>query len=190
MIALIRHGETDWNLEGRIQGSTDIPLNKTGIRQAEACREHFEGADWDVLISSTMIRAKKTAEIINQALNLDLVEMEEFKERSFGDAEGLTHEERNQQFSTGEYPGQESKIALQTRVMAGIASINEQFPNKRVLLVAHGAVIHAILSVMSGEDLDFKKTKLLNACISNVQFIDKKWHVHNYNQIDHLATIK
>ncbi|WP_112179187.1 histidine phosphatase family protein [Paraliobacillus zengyii] len=190
MICLIRHGETDWNLQGRIQGGTDIELNENGVKQAEACKTYFEGADWDLIIASPMKRAKRTAEIINKALNVDLVEMSDFKERTFGEAEGLTLAERNKLFPDGNYPGQESKEDLESRVMAGIGLINKTFPNKKVLLVAHGAVIHAILSVTSGEEIDFTNTKLLNACLSNIEYTEDKWHVHNYNQIDHLTVDK
>lgn len=189
MICLIRHGETDWNAQGRIQGGTDIELNEKGVNQAEACKTYFEGSDWEVIVTSPMKRAKRTAEIINQALNLELVEMSDFMERTFGEAEGLTLAERKTLFPDGNYPGQESRKDLEDRVMAGIEAINKTYPNKRVLLIAHGAVIHSILSVMS-EEIAFTNTKLLNACLSNVEYKEDKWHVHNYNGIDHLTVVK
>ncbi|GGM36485.1 putative phosphatase PhoE [Paraliobacillus quinghaiensis] len=190
MICLVRHGETDWNLQGKIQGSTDIPLNETGIKQAEACSSYFEGSDWDIIVSSPMKRAKQTAEIINQKLQVDVVERHAFKERGFGDAEGLTLEERLRLFPNHEYPNQELKQDFIKRVMGGMEEINQRFPNKKVLVVAHGAVIHSLLNEMAKEQIDFMNTKLANACISHVQYIVDKWHVHNYNQIDHLENVK
>ncbi|WP_186575870.1 histidine phosphatase family protein [Aquibacillus kalidii] len=190
MICLIRHGQTDWNYLGKLQGKTDIPLNQVGIKQASQCRDYFKGGDWDLIIASPLERAKRTAEIINQGLGIDLVLMEDFKERSFGDAEGLTLEERNEQYPDGNYPGMETRSALTDRVMGGMEKINLTYPNKKILLVAHGAVINAILSVMSDGEIGVGKTQLLNACISNVQYMEEKWKIHNYNQVGHLNQIK
>ncbi|MRH44972.1 histidine phosphatase family protein [Aquibacillus halophilus] len=187
MICLVRHGQTDWNYLGKIQGMTDVPLNDVGRRQAEECREYVNSQDWDFIISSPLKRAKETAEIINKDLNLQIIEMEEFKERSFGIAEGLTLEERTIQFPEGDYPGQESKQDLVERVMSGIDTINRSYPGKKVLLVAHGAVIGTLLSTISNGQIGSGRTKLMNACISNIQHVDDQWKIHNYNQIDHLT---
>ncbi|MDL4840495.1 histidine phosphatase family protein [Aquibacillus rhizosphaerae] len=189
MICLIRHGETEWNHLGKIQGKTDIPLNETGKKQAKACRDHLEGSDWDLIISSPLQRAKQTAEIINEKLNLPLIEMEIFQERSFGDAEGLTLQVRQELYPNGEYPGMESKVSLTDRVMNGMEEVIATYPNQKILLVAHGAVINEILSVMSDGEIGTSKTTLLNACISNVQFIENKWKIHNYNQTEHLGNL-
>ncbi|WP_371931551.1 histidine phosphatase family protein [Bacillus sp. MMSF_3328] len=83
-ICLVRHGQTDWNAEGRIQGRTDIELNEMGVRQAAACRDHLANENWDIIISSPLQRARQTAEIINQNIQKPLVLMEEFIEKSFG----------------------------------------------------------------------------------------------------------
>ncbi|WP_226038351.1 histidine phosphatase family protein [Aquibacillus saliphilus] len=187
MICLVRHGETDWNYLGKIQGKTDIPLNATGKRQAEECREYVNSLDWDFFISSPLLRAKQTAEILNKDLKLPIIEMEEFKERSFGEAEGLTIEERVARYPDGDYPGQEEREDLKNRVMNGIEIINKRYPDKKVLLVAHGAVIGTILSTISSGKVGSGKTKLMNACISNIQYVDQQWKIHNYNQIDHLS---
>ncbi|TDQ40805.1 histidine phosphatase family protein [Aureibacillus halotolerans] len=186
-ICLVRHGETDWNAAGRIQGSTDIPLNQTGIEQARKCREFLKNASWDVLITSPLLRAKETATIVNEALQLPLVEMAAFKERSFGDAEGMTAEERKSAYPDKNYPNQEPYDSLRNRVVRGIEDIYAQHVDKSVLLVAHGAVISAILSQYSNGEYDFEKTRLINACISNIHFRDGAWLVHDYNQIDHLS---
>src|SRR5699024_6004320 len=88
-IRLIRHGETNWNKEGRIQGKTDIPLNETGRIQAEECAASLKHSEWDIIISSPLKRAKQTAEIINKNLHLPIMEMSAFAERNYGDAEGM-----------------------------------------------------------------------------------------------------
>lgn len=87
-IYLIRHGETDWNKEKKLQGVTDIPLNAYGIELAEKTAEGLKDVPFDRIYTSPLIRAKKTAEIIRGNRPIDLVVKEELKEISFGDYEG------------------------------------------------------------------------------------------------------
>src|SRR5690625_5212360 len=103
-ICIVRHGETNWNSLGILQGSTDIPLNSKGVLQANECRKLLKNYDWDVMITSPLKRAKETAKIINKDLNSPLVEMKEFLERHYGDAEGMAVEERMTLFPNGNYP--------------------------------------------------------------------------------------
>lgn len=186
MICLIRHGETDWNAQNRIQGRTDIPLNEKGKQQAIQCGKYLALNDWDVIISSPLKRARQTAELINENTNLPITIMDDFIERCFGDGEGLTFSERQERFPDGVIPGYESTETLILRIMSGIEKINKQYPKKKVLLVAHGAVISSILSHLSNGEIGSGKTRLLNACISNLQFMENKWMIQNYNQVDHL----
>ncbi|MBD1381074.1 histidine phosphatase family protein [Metabacillus arenae] len=189
-ICLVRHGETDWNKLGKLQGTTDIPLNETGIKQAEDCRDYFSVSDFDFLITSPLKRAKQTAIIINDNLNLELIEMSDFKERSFGDAEGLTVEKRTKIYPDGKFPNQEEIEDFKERVVNGIEKINHLYPTKKILLVAHGAVINMVLATLSNGEIDSSKTKLLNACINNIYFQDQKWSIRDYNQVGHLSQFK
>lgn len=70
--------------------------------------------------------------------------------------------------------------------MTGLEKINKKFPNKRILLVAHGAVINAILAEISNGEIGSGKTILMNGCISNIRFKEKTWEIQNYNQVRHL----
>ncbi|SNZ18192.1 broad-specificity phosphatase PhoE [Terribacillus aidingensis] len=189
MICLVRHGETDWNKLGKVQGSTDIPLNETGIKQAQATRDYLAGSDFDLIIASPMQRARKTADIINESLQLPLIEMKGFVERGFGEAEGLTREEREAKYPSWDFPGMETWDALVERVMQALQQVNAKYGEKKVLLVAHGAVISAILATISDGEYDIENTRLVNACLSNIQFVEDKWKMHDYNLADHLANI-
>ena len=92
-LLLTRHGQTDWNVAGKIQGITDIELNETGVKQAEATREKLLNQNIDVIISSPLKRARKTAEIIKGERNIPLIIDNGLKERCFGKLEGKTREE-------------------------------------------------------------------------------------------------
>ncbi|MFD2442494.1 histidine phosphatase family protein [Bacillus sp. CGMCC 1.16607] len=186
-ICLIRHGETDWNALGKLQGRTDIPLNKNGIQQVEECREFLKASRWDAIITSPLMRAKQTAEIINEDLHIPIVEMEEFIERSFGQAEGMTLQERLSVYPDKKYPLQEDRLSLNKRVMAGLDRVNKKYKNGKVLVVAHGAVINSILAIVSNGEIGSGKTKLSNACLSNIHYHKEKWEINDFNQVSHLS---
>lgn len=187
IICLLRHGETDWNAIAKLQGRTDIPLNKIGVFQAEECSEFLKGSKWDLIITSPLKRAKQTAEIIKKKIDVPLIEMEEFVEMHFGEAEGMTLEERLTSFPDGVYPNQESESSLSKRLMTGIQEINRKYKDKKILLVAHGAVINAILYSFSNGEIGTGKTQLINASISNICFQQEQWKIKNFNQIAHIS---
>ena len=92
-IYVIRHGKTDWNLESRIQGKTNISLNEIGINQAEEVREKLENKEIDLIISSPLDRTRQTAEIINKNMKLPIKYNENLMERNFGIYEGKNSKE-------------------------------------------------------------------------------------------------
>jgi uncharacterized phosphatase len=186
-LCLVRHGETDWNSLGKLQGRADIPLNNIGILQADECREVLKSSKWDVIITSPLKRAKETAEIINKELKSPIIEMVDFIERYYGNAEGMTVKERLTAFPNRNYLNQEDRKILTKRVLDGIEKINQLYRGKKVLLVAHGAVINTILAQFSNGEIGSGKTKLVNACISNIEFIKEEWKIKDYNQIGHLS---
>src|SRR5699024_12636939 len=102
----------------------------------------------------------------NEDMKLPLVEMDDCKERGYGDADGSTKTERDQKFpGMRTYPKQEPREAVTARVTAGIEETLEIYPNKKVLLGSHGGAINAILSQISGGEIGTGKTKLSNACL-------------------------
>ncbi|MDR0930986.1 MAG: histidine phosphatase family protein [Clostridiales bacterium] len=183
-ICLVRHGETDWNLLGKLQGNVDIPLNKTGVEQAKSAgRVLSETGEWDVIYSSPYKRAKKTASIIAEALNLpNVVELDLLKERDYGDASGLTKQEVQNRWVDGNVPNQESREALRERVVNALDIIVSTAPNKNVIIVSHGGVINSILAYVSGDEIGSGKTVLKNACVSVLDYSDGLWKVDFYNK--------
>ncbi|GAA6819126.1 phosphatase PhoE [Helicobacter pylori] len=185
-VCLVRHGETDWNKAGKLQGRTDVPLNETGKLQAQACGNILQQQSWDVIISSPLSRAKDTAEIINTYLNIPLRVMPEFIERGFGDAEGLTEQERREKFPNKYSNNAESADALNQRLTAGLKTISNDYPNQKVLIVTHGAAIHQILDIYDTDNKHKRDARLANGGLSNIYFHEAKWHIKDTNQIAHL----
>lgn len=185
-ICLVRHGETDWNKVGKLQGHTDIELNQTGFTQATACAEFLSNFSYELIITSPLKRAKQTAIIISEKTGLSIIEMEQFLERNYGDAEGLTPEERNIKFPNFQYKNQESIENLRERVMQGLLQIQENQLASKIILVAHGAVINSILAVLSNNEIGSGKTKLDNACLSTIIYAQGDWKIESFNQVEHL----
>ncbi|KPN13166.1 phosphatase [Bacillus australimaris] len=186
-ICLVRHGETDWNAAKRIQGRTDIPLNDTGKWQAEQAGLYLKDVHWDVVISSPLTRAKETAHLILKHVHAPLVIMDDFIERDFGDAEGMSLEERQKLFPDKQYPNMEPLETIQDRMLEGIEKVRAAYPDQRVLIVAHGAAIHALLTTLADEQMDLQNTRLVNACLNNVEWTDGTWKVRDYNVVSHLT---
>lgn len=152
-ICLIRHGVTDWNMEGRFQGRMDIPLNESGRRQAREASEAIRGSDWDIVVSSPLARAYQTAEIVAKAVGISEIHTyEQFAERDLGVASGHLYEEMDARYPGGAFPGLESLDDLQKRVMHGFERTISRFPDKRIIIVAHAYSLNSILfTVSNGE---------------------------------------
>jgi uncharacterized phosphatase len=162
--ALVRHGQTDWNAERRLQGSTDIPLNDVGRGQARDAVAVLSDRQWDAVVSSPLGRAAETAEIIAEGLGLTVSRLvPELTERSFGPAEGLqAGPELEALRIPGGFRGGESDDAAASRGLAALEELAEEFAGKRVLVVAHGTLIRLTLNRAIGRTLDSVQNAALN----------------------------
>ncbi|WP_307440151.1 histidine phosphatase family protein [Bacillus sp. V2I10] len=155
-----------YNRDG-LQGRTDIPLNLQGKLQAQECRKYLRDFEYEIVISSPLKRALETAQIINEGEKSQVLVMKEFIGRDYGDAEGMTIEERQLTFPDKNYPNQESREFLNERITNGLTKINQNYSDSNIVLVAHGAVINAILAHISDGEIGSGKTKLINVAILN-----------------------
>lgn len=148
-LILTRHGETDYNVQFRYAGSSDIPLNANGIKQAKSLAERVLGLGIDIIVSSPLIRAVQTAVIVQHTLDVPLHIIPEFAERTFGVYEGLTREEVQARYPdlweknvlrlTDDAPaGGESIRQFSERIGRGMGILKSQYDGKTVLLVCHG----------------------------------------------------
>jgi probable phosphoglycerate mutase len=147
---LVRHGETDWNLARRVQGSTDIPLNETGRAQARATGELLASRSWDAIISSPLSRAFETASIIAGYIGLGAPEtLDSIVERGYGAAEGLDHDEIDARFpGNTPVPGRESRENVTARVLPALVELADRHAGEAIIVVAHGGVIRSVLNAV------------------------------------------
>jgi len=154
LIYLVRHGETDWNLARRIQGSTDIPLNDTGRAQAVATGRLLARRRWDLIVASPLGRARETAEIIAQETGLEAPTLiEAIMERQYGDAEGLDYTTIEQRYpNDAPVPGRETREEVAARVLPAIMELAESHPDQSIIVVSHGGVIRTILTLVDPDN--------------------------------------
>ena len=168
---IIRHGQTEWNITHKIQGKTDIPLNEEGRRQVEEAREIFNDIDIDLIICSTLDRAKETCRIINKDKNIPVIYDERICERNFGTLEGtdinnvdfdeLIKYRLNKKIENGE-----SVQQFFNRIYTFLSELESTYKNnERILLVTHGGVSRAINCYFYGipEDENIKDL-MINNC--------------------------
>lgn len=189
IIGLIRHGITDWNNEYRAQGLADIPLNAVGQRQAELLAQRLKNEDWDYIYSSDLSRALETAEIIGRIKNIDVRIDERLREMNCGLIEGTTEQDRVNKWGYGWSKldlGMESNDDIISRGVECFMDLSERHPDKKVLVVSHGALIGLSLKKLiphydTSEHLHNTSVTILNKA-------EPRWDCKLYNCITHLNT--
>ncbi len=182
-ICLVRHGETDWNLEKRTQGITDIPLNQTGRDQALATAEMLRSEPWDAVYSSPLKRAHETAQVIAAHLGIEAIHLRRgLQERHFGDAEGILASERKERFGNGmDIPGAETWDEVLHRGLVVLRTIVRDHPGDRVVVVSHGGTIMNLLGSLSDGEVVPGEVALANAS-ANLLVWDERWQLKWYNR--------
>jgi broad specificity phosphatase PhoE len=151
-LILVRHGETDWNRDGRYQGHADPPLNREGRRQARALATQLAGIELDAVYTSDLRRAAETAEIIARERRIPLHRDTGLREVDVGSWSGLTRAEIADRFPGAERHDGESRDAHRERVIRAVTAIAERHAGDRVLIVSHGGSLRAVLSHTLGDD--------------------------------------
>lgn len=181
-LCIIRHGETAWNLEGKFQGREDISLNETGRKQAKNCIDYLSQYKWNRIISSPLKRAKETAEIFNEALECNEIEIfHNLIEMDFGSASGLLPAERTKKFPEGVIPDQEMIEEVTHRVLDEINRIHLLYPSENIIVVTHGMVISCLMSYLSNGELGSDYRELKNTCINHLVKQNEGWKIEKYN---------
>jgi broad specificity phosphatase PhoE len=145
-LLLVRHGETDWNADGRLQGQTDRPLSDFGRRQAHELAEELAGEGLEAIYSSDLVRARETAEIVDERLGLGVALDPDLREKDWGNWEGLTAVERDRV----EFVGEPTEAHLE-RTLRALRRISERHPGDcSVLVVTHGGSMRRVQTAALG----------------------------------------
>ncbi|WP_313153046.1 histidine phosphatase family protein [Lacrimispora sp.] len=181
-IYLIRHGQTDWNIQGRIQGSHDIPLNETGRSQAELLAKGMDSRPVTRIFCSTLTRAMETAERISSRQKVEIYSMPQLIEVEFGKWEGMTWDEIMEAYPK-EYklwtlspdeaspPGGETQDQVISRCVLAVGEILRITGGREdVAIVSHGATIAYIVSYMMRNHPEVESIIVENASITTVNY--------------------
>ena len=181
-MGLLRHGQTDWNIDFRLQGITDIPLNETGILQAQTAAAAIPKSFWNFVASSPLSRALDTAKIVAHAIEIPEVTVDSLLlERSFGEAEGMTHSEWKENFPDGIPPAGETLDELRLRADALLDHLLNQYRGTRVLAVSHGAMIRKLVRVVSRGELPLAGERFENTSLTVIKHGSNGWQIESYN---------
>jgi len=196
---IIRHGETEWNAERRIQGQIDIGLNDSGRQQALAAGRWLRSAGITALYASDLRRAWDTAAEIGRALGLSAVATPELRERRYGVFEGLTYAEAARRFPEGyaafegrnadyDFENGESLRVMYARVTGKLSELAALHPGENVAVVVHGGVLDVINRFVRGNPLEMPRDFLIpNAGINWISLCDARWSVDSWGETGHLA---
>ena len=183
IIGLLRHGQTDWNIDMRLQGISDIPLNETGHAQARIAAGILSVGEWNQVISSPLSRARVTAQYVVDALGLNEFYVHELLlERSFGVAEGSSYEEWRERLQAGIHAeGAESIEELEARVHLLLAELAEKYAGKSVVAVSHGALIRKLIGMVSAGEFPREGERFGNASLTKIVHDGNSWKILDYN---------
>jgi uncharacterized phosphatase len=183
-IYLLRHAETDANKNFIVQGRMDNPINETGIKQALDTGKYLKSLDlnFDLVISSPLKRAYKTATLINHGMVIarPIIIDKNLIERNFGDYDGRKISDDYYDLQrNGMIPNMETDNILEERVVNTLTDIANKYPNKRLLIITHSHVIKALLHkfVQGFTYMD----PLYNCSLNKIQYIDGKFNIIEYN---------
>lgn len=201
-LLIVRHGQTDWNISGRFQGQTDIPLNATGHKQAHSLARRLAAEPLAAIYASDLQRAWLTADTIHQALPRDgrcpLIAEPRLREMCFGEWEGLTYNEIQERCpgllrrweSDLEHispPAGETLLDMAARVQSAYQVILAAHPGRSVLLVAHGGPLQTLIAQALGMPPGrFWQIHLSNASLSELNVYSEGAIINQLNSTHHL----
>ena len=194
----IRHGETDWNAEGRWQGHAPVPLNETGLAQAAALKHYLAAKNvrFDALYSSPASRAMQTAQAVAEAAQLEIQPEARLREVDLGEWQGLTRSEacawdgkRFAEFEADRYnvppPGGETRLQLMIRAREAFDAITARHSGAYVALVTHGGTLGMLIESLLGK---IKRPTLSNTSITILVGNGDEWQLERIAWAPHLET--
>jgi len=198
-IIAVRHGETSWNVDSRIQGQKDIELNDTGRWQASRVGAALKGEKISAVYSSDLGRAHQTAQPIAAAAGIPVIPNEGLRERSFGIFEGKTFDEiretwpdhalnwRKRLPEWAPPEGGESLLQLRERVTQTMGDLAARHPGEQIVVVAHGGVLDTLYRVATGQEVNSPRTwQLPNGAINRLLWTPQGFTLVGWSDTQHL----
>jgi len=197
-IVAVRHGETVWNAEMRMQGKLDTRLSARGERQARRTAAALAGEGIEAIVSSDLVRAAATAAAIADVVGLPVATDSGLRERSFGVFQGWTYAEIDERWPddaarwrrhdpTFAPAGGESLVAFDARAVAAMTRIATQARGRTLLVVTHGGVLDSLYRAATGVGLEAQRTwQLGNAAINRVLFTGERFTLVGWSDTAHL----
>ncbi len=197
-IIAIRHGETSWNVDTRIQGHLDIPLSANGRWQAERLADALKGEPLAAIYASDLTRAWETAQYVGRAHGLAVIKEMGLRERGFGDFQGKTFAEieallpeqslrwrkRDPEFSP---QGGESLVALRSRVISATERLAALHPGEQIAVVGHGGVMDVLYRAATRLEIQAPRTWALgNAAINRLLWTPEGFSLVGWADTSHL----
>lgn len=201
-IYLVRHGQTEWNLQKRYQGSGDSPLTELGIKQAKALSKKLNGIHFDAICCSPAGRAHTTAQIINADRNLEIAIINDFQEINVGKWEGCLYEKMkndNPELYHGFWESPDLFILaygetfsdVAERVHTAFLKIIEENTGKRILIVSHAVTLKSLLNKINGVPLNrFWENKLYQTSLSIIEANNNEFTIVKYGDFSHLELLE
>jgi len=197
-ICMVRHGETAWNAEGRVQGQLDIPLNDVGRAQARATAEALAGQDFTAIYCSDLMRVRQTAEPTARRLALPVTYMMELRERHYGMFETLTYVEVREKFPEQyarfrdkdpdfDFQGGETLRGFNERSLKAVGDLIERHQGEQILVFTHGGVLEMVYRHARAVGLSSPRDfEIPNAGINWFEVTPDAWKVWAWAEVAHL----
>ncbi|HKI64127.1 MAG TPA: histidine phosphatase family protein [Burkholderiales bacterium] len=197
-LCLVRHGETAWNAEGRVQGQVDVPLSAVGLAQARAVAAALAGERFAAIYSSDLTRVRQTAEPAAGRLGLPLALDAALRERHYGMFERHTYVEVRERYPAEyarfrdkdldfDFVSGESLRAFAARALACVAALVERHAGESILVFTHGGVLEMVYRHASGRTLSSARDfELPNAALNRVEARPGAWRVDAWAEVAHL----
>jgi len=197
-LCLVRHGETAWNAEHRVQGQLDVPLNAIGQAQALAAARVLAEERFDAIYSSDLSRARQTAEPAAGALGLEVVLQAGLRERHYGIFERLTYAEVKTRFPEdyARFEARDPEFAFRTgealrdffdRSIAAVAGIAARHPGGHLLVFTHGGVLDMLYRHVTGLGISAARTfGIPNAGLNRLELQSRGWVIRAWAEVRHL----
>jgi 2,3-bisphosphoglycerate-dependent phosphoglycerate mutase len=197
-LCIVRHGETAWNAEHRVQGQLDIPLNEIGLRQAQAVGRTLKDERFDAIYSSDLVRARQTAQPSANLFSMKILLEKDLRERHYGIFERLTYAEVKVRYPEdyARFEARDPEYAFRTgeslkdfsaRSIAVISRIVNEHEDENILVFTHGGVLDKLYRFITGLPLSAERNfGIPNAGLNRVELTPSGWQIRSWADAAHL----